>query len=44
MIVVSDTTPIFSLLKAGRLGVLETLYQTVMVPEAIYDELTSNAE
>lgn len=44
MIVVSDTTPILSLLKAGRLELLETLYQTVMLPEAVYDELTCNAD
>lgn len=42
MIVISDTTPILSLLKAGRLALLEKLYQTVIVPEAVYDELTSN--
>ena len=42
MIVISDTTPILSLLKAGRLELLEKLYQTVIVPEAVYDELTSN--
>lgn len=44
MIVVSDATPILSLLKARRLELLEILYQTVMVPEAVYDELTSNAD
>lgn len=43
MIVISDTTPILSLLKANRLGLLETLYQRVIVPEAVYDELTHNA-
>lgn len=43
MIVVSDTTPILSLLKAGRLGLLEMLYKTVVVPEAVYEELTNNA-
>lgn len=42
MIVVSDTTPILSLLKAGRLELLEKLYRTVVVPEAVYSELTSN--
>lgn len=43
MIVISDTTPILSLLKAGRLELLEMLYQTVIVPKAVLDELTDNA-
>lgn len=42
MIVISDTTPIISLLKAGRLELLEKLYQTVIMPEAVYEELTNN--
>ncbi len=42
MIVISDTTPIISLLKAGKLELLEKLYQTVVVPEAVYDELIRN--
>ncbi len=42
MIIISDTTPILSLLKVGRLGLLETLYHTVVVPEAVYHELTGN--
>lgn len=42
MIIISDTTPILSLLKVGRLELLETLYHTVVVPEAVYNELTSN--
>lgn len=41
MIVVSDTTPILSLLKAGRLVSLKNLYQTVVIPKAVYNELTS---
>lgn len=44
MIVVSDTTPILSLLKAGKLGLLEILYQKIVVPEAVYNELTVNAD
>lgn len=42
MIIISDTTPILSLLKAGRLELLEMLYHTVVVPEAVYNELTNN--
>lgn len=42
MIVVSDTTPIISLIKADHLELLEQLFQEVLVPEAVYQELTSN--
>lgn len=42
MIVISDTTPILSLLKAGRLDLLQKLYESVIIPEAIYNELTIN--
>ena len=44
MIIVSDTTPILSLLKVGRLGLLESLYHEIVVPQAAYDELTRNEE
>ncbi len=40
MIVVSDTTPIISLLKAGQLELLEKLYGNVLIPRAVYRELT----
>ncbi len=42
MIVVSDTTPILSLLKAGKLELLQKLYGTVLIPTAVYRELTEN--
>ena len=42
MIVISDTTPILSLLKAGRLDLLQKLYENVIIPEAVYNELTIN--
>ncbi len=42
MIVVSDTTPIISLLKADCLGLLKTMYENVLVPKAVYRELTGN--
>lgn len=42
MIVVSDTTPILSLVKAGRIGLLKELFKCVVIPEAVYRELTSN--
>ena len=42
MIVISDTTPIISLLKAGCLSLLEKLYGNVLIPKAVYCELTEN--
>ena len=42
MIVVSDTTPLISLLKINRLNLLEKLYDTVFIPQAVFNELTSN--
>lgn len=42
MIVISDTTPILSLLKAGRLDLLQKLYESVIIPEAVYNELIIN--
>ena len=42
MIVVSDTTPLISLLKADRLDVLEKLFREVCIPPAVFDELTMN--
>lgn len=43
MIVVSDTTPIISFLKVHRLELLKTLYGKIIVPGAVYQELTSNS-
>ena len=40
MIVVSDTTPLISLLKIERLDLLEKLFGEVMIPQAVYNELT----
>lgn len=42
MIVISDTTPIISLLKANHLELLQKLYGNVLIPEAVYRELTEN--
>ena len=43
MIVISDTTPIISLMKANRLDLLKKLYGKVLIPNAVYKELTENA-
>ena len=42
MIVVSDTTPLISLLKIERLSLLEKLFGEVLIPQAVFDELTSD--
>ena len=40
MIVVSDTSPITTLLQIGRVDLLERLYEDVLVPEAVREELS----
>lgn len=39
MIVVSDTSPISNLLEIGRISLLRDLYETVVIPEAVYREI-----
>lgn len=42
MLVVSDTTPIITLLKIKKLELLRKLFENVVIPSAVYNELTSN--
>ena len=42
MIVVSDASPLISLAMTGHLELLKHLYQQVLIPEAVYQELTGN--
>ncbi|MCM1173054.1 MAG: DUF3368 domain-containing protein [Clostridium sp.] len=42
MIIISDTTPLISLLKIGRLELLHHLFGEIQIPYAVYRELTSN--
>lgn len=42
MIVISDTTPVISLMKASYLDLLQKLYGNVLIPNAVYRELTEN--
>jgi len=42
MIVIADTTPIITLMKLQRLDLLEKLFEIVIVPHAVYEELISN--
>jgi uncharacterized protein len=39
MIVVSDTTAVTTLLKAGTQGLLQELFGSVIIPQAVWDEL-----
>lgn len=42
MIVVSDTTPLILLLKINRIDLMEKLFGAVMIPTAVFDELTAD--
>ena len=42
MIVVSDTTPLISLLKINRLDLLKKMFGDVLIPQAVFDELTDD--
>ncbi len=40
MIVVSDTSPVLNLARIGRLDLLPSLYHQILIPSAVYEELT----
>ena len=42
MIIVTDTTPIISLLKTDKLELLQKLFEIAIIPNAVYDELVPN--
>ena len=42
MIVISDTTPLITLMKAGKLDVLHSLFGEVLLPEAVFAVATGN--
>lgn len=44
MIVISDTTPLISLMKIESLDILEKMYKEIIVPKAVYDELIINVD
>ena len=44
MIVVSDTTPLISLMKVGRLDLINQLFGEVQIPNAVFEELVSNSK
>lgn len=39
MIIISDTSPISSLLRIGQLNLLQKLYDRVTIPETVYQEI-----
>ena len=41
MIIVSDTSPLMNLAVVGHLELLHELYDTVIIPEAVWNELSS---
>ena len=43
MIIVSDTTPLISLMKIGQLDLLEKLFGEVQIPEAVFEGLIYNS-
>ena len=39
MIIISDTTPIITLLKINQLDLLQKLFQEIYIPESVYNQL-----
>lgn len=42
MLVVSDTTPIITLIKIGQLNLLKLIFGKIIIPNAVYHELIQN--
>jgi len=42
--VISNTTPILSLLKIEKLNLLQNLYKTILIPEAVYNEIETGKD
>lgn len=40
MIIVADSSPLIAFAILGRLDLLDSLFKKVIVPEAVYDEVT----
>ncbi len=41
MIIISDTSPISNFFIIGKLQLLQNIYENVIIPEAVYNELTA---
>ena len=44
MITVSNTTPIISLSSIGKIEILRDIFQEVIIPQAVYDEIKSKQQ
>lgn len=44
MIIVSDTSPISNLLKINQIFLLKEIYQSVVIPEAVFQELKTSRD
>ena len=42
MIIISDTTPLISLMKISQLKLLKEMFGEILISEAVFDELTTN--
>ena len=42
--IISNTTPILSLLKIGKLNLLKELYSHIIIPQAVYEEIEMGRE
>ena len=42
--IISNTTPIISLLKINKLDLLKNLYSTIYVPQSVYDEIQAGKD
>ena len=39
MIVVADTAPLNYLIRIDKIGIIESLYRTILIPHAVVDEM-----
>ena len=44
MIVVSDSTPLITLMKGMKIDILQGLFGEVLIPDAVFDEVTRNVK
>lgn len=42
MVIVSDTSPLINLAIIGQLDLLPTLFQQIIIPKAVFDEIVAN--
>jgi predicted nucleic acid-binding protein len=42
--IISNTTPILSLLKIGKLDLLEKMYSKIIIPKAVFEEIENGKE